>query len=335
MKQSVTLQDIAVALGVTAMTVSKALNNHPDISEVRKKEILDMAKKMNYVPNALAKNLRTNSSSLIGLIVADNSNPYFASFIKGVEKTLSVNNYHSVIFNSDENPEKEKIFIDDLRSLNVAGIIIAPALGNKQNVQMLKNINLPYVLSNRYIDGKTDTYVTADDVTAGYLATKHLLDRKNEKVVFINSNLDLSTARDRLAGYKKALSERGIAIDNDLIISGALNIDDGYEMTSKLLKKMQRPFSLLCYSDYIAIGALQALNNEKIKIPDEVALMGIDNIEYSAFTYPKLSTVAIPSLQIGVASANLLLKIIKSPTELDIKSRQIVLKPQIIIRDSA
>jgi DNA-binding LacI/PurR family transcriptional regulator len=335
MKQSVTLQDIAAALGVTAMTVSKALNNHPDISEVRKKEILDMAKKMNYVPNALAKNLRTNSSSLIGLIVADNSNPYFASFIKGVEKTLSVNNYHSVIFNSDENPEKEKIFIDDLRSLNVAGIIIAPALGNKQNVQMLKNINLPYVLSNRYIDGKTDTYVTADDVTAGYLATKHLLDRKNEKVVFINSNLDLSTARDRLAGYKKALSERGIAIDNDLIISGALNIDDGYEMTSKLLKKMQRPFSLLCYSDYIAIGALQALNNEKIKIPDEVALMGIDNIEYSAFTYPKLSTVAIPSLQIGVASANLLLKIIKSPTELDIKSRQIVLKPQIIIRDSA
>jgi DNA-binding LacI/PurR family transcriptional regulator len=335
MKQSVTLQDIAAALGVTAMTVSKALNNHPDISEVRKKEILDMAKKMNYVPNALAKNLRTNSSSLIGLIVADNSNPYFASFIKGVEKTLSVNNYHSVIFNSDENPEKEKIFIDDLRSLNVAGIIIAPALGNKQNVQMLKNINLPYVLSNRYIDGKTDTYVTADDVTAGYLATKHLLDRKNEKVVFINSNLDLSTARDRLAGYKKALSERGIAIDNDLIISGALNIDDGYEMTSKLLKKMQRPFSLLCYSDYIAIGSLQALNNEKIKIPDEVALMGIDNIEYSAFTYPKLSTVAIPSLQIGVASANLLLKIIKSPTELDIKSRQIVLKPQIIIRDSA
>jgi len=334
MKKSVTLQDIAEALGVTAMTVSKALNNHPDISEARKKEILDMAKKMNYVPNALAKNLRTNSSSLIGVIVADNSNPYFASFIKGVEKTLSVNNYHSIIFNSDENPEKEKIFIDDLRSLNVAGIIIAPALGNKQNVQMLKNINLPYVLSSRYIDEKTDTYVIADDVTAGYLATKHLLDRKNAKVVFINSNLDLSTARDRLAGYKKALSERGIAIDNDLILTGALNMDDGYEMTSKLLKKMPRPFSLLCYSDYIAIGALQALNNEKIKIPNEVALMGIDNIEYSAFTYPKLSTVAIPSIQIGIASANLLLKIIKSPTKLDIKARQIVLKPQLIIRDS-
>ena len=227
MSKNVTLKDIAAALGVTAMTVSKALNNHPDISEQRKKEILEMAEKMNYVPNALAKNLRTKSSSLIGVIVADNSNPYFASSIKGVEQVLSHNNYHSVIFNSNEDPKRERMFINDLRALNVAGIIIAPALGNKQNVQMLKNIHTPYVLSSRYIDEKTDTYVIADDVHAGYLATKHLLDRKADKVVFINSNLELSTARDRLQGYKNAFIEKDVNIDNDLIFSGAITINDG------------------------------------------------------------------------------------------------------------
>ncbi|MDD5017796.1 MAG: LacI family DNA-binding transcriptional regulator [Eubacteriales bacterium] len=334
MRKNITLKDIASELGVTAMTVSKALNNHPDISEARKKQILEMAEKMNYIPNALAKNLRTKSSSLIGVIVADNSNPYFANSIKGVERVLSLNNYHSIIFNSNEDPKRERMFINDLRSLNVAGIIMAPALGNKQNVEMLKGIHIPYVLFSRYIDEITDTYVIADDISAGYLATKYLLEKKGGKVVFINSNLDVSTARNRMLGYNKAFAESGLPIDSGLVFSGALYISDGYELTKKILKKISPPFSLLCYSDYIAIGALQALSEENIKIPQDVALMGIDNIEYSAFTNPKLSTVALPSMQIGISSANLLIKIIKSKTSLDIKSKQIILRPHLMIRDS-
>ena len=334
MNKNVTLKDIASVLGVSAMTVSKALNNHPDISEARKMEILDMAQKMNYVPNALAKNLRTRSSSLIGIIIADNSNPYFANFVKGIERVLSTNGYHSVIFNTNEDPKRERMFINDLRSLNVAGIIITPALGNKKNVDMLKGIHIPYILSSRFINSETDPYVVADDVSAGYIATKHLLEVKNEKIVFINSNPDVSTARNRLLGYRKALAEKGLEVNNKLIFNGALNITDGHNITRQILENISTPFSLLCYSDYIAIGALQALNENNIKIPEDVALMGIDNIEYSAFTNPKLTTVALPTVQIGISCASLLLKIIKSSSDLDIKSKQIVLMPHLIVRDS-
>jgi DNA-binding LacI/PurR family transcriptional regulator len=334
-KRNTTLKDIAAALGVTPMTVSKALNNHPDISESRRKEVFEAAERMNYVPNAQAKNLRTASSHLIGAVVADNSNPYFAHTLRGIEQVLSVNNYQTLIFNSDEKPEKEKVFINSLRSLNVAGVIICPALGNRPSVEILKEYNIPYVLSSRFIDESTDIYVVADDVHTGYIATSYLLEKKGEHIIFINGNMEISTARGRLDGYKKAFAEKGLAIHPEYIYSDALNISDGYRITKRILESTPLPFSLLCYSDYIAIGALQALSKSHVRIPEDVALMGIDNIEYSAFTNPKLSTVALPSMQIGTAAANLLLKIIKSPTELDIKSRQIILKPQLIIRDSA
>ncbi len=333
-KRNVTLKDIAAVLGVTPMTVSKALNDHPDISAARKREIFEMAKQMNYVPNAIAKNLRTNSSKLIGVIVADNSNPYFANTLKGIEQEFSSNNYHTVIFNSNENPEKERMFIDDLRSLSVAGILISPALGNKENVSILQNIHIPFVLFSRYINKDTDAYVIADDINAGFLATEHLLSTRGEKIFFINSNMEVSTAWDRLEGFKKAFKKRGLPVNEHNIFFDAIDISDGYSVTKKILGRHKPPFSLLCYSDYIAIGALQALYEEKLKIPQDVALMGIDNIEYSAFTNPKLSTISLPTLQIGTSSARLLIKMIKSKNDMDIMSKQIILTPHLLIRDS-
>ncbi len=333
--KKVTIKDIASVLGVTPMTVSKALNGHPDISRGRKQQILETARQMNYVPNVVAKNLRTRSSSLIGVIVADNSNPYFANVIKGIEQVASHSNRHIVIFNSNEDPAREKMFINDLRSLNVAGIIISPALGNKENVDMIRSMSIPCVLCSRYIDRESDIYVTADDVMAGYFATRHLLASKGPNVYFINSDMNISTARDRLGGYTRAFAEKGLAVDTGKIYAGAFSMKDGYRLAKTILETAVPPFSLLCYSDYVAVGALQALSEAGLCIPGEVALMGIDNIEYSAFTNPQLSTVEIPSIGIGTDSAKLLLEIIESAKRHEAPARgQIVFPPHIKIRRS-
>ena len=328
--KKVTIKDIAKVLGVTPMTISKALNDHPDISEKRKLQIIETAKKMNYVPNVVAKNLRTSSSSLIGVIIADNSNPYFANIIKGIEQISSNSNRHIVIFNSNEDPKREKMFINDLRSLNVSGIIISPALGNKENVHMIRSLGIPYVLCSRYINKDDDLYVIADDVKVGYLASNHLLSTKGEDVYFINGDISVSSARDRFVGYTQAFKERGLAIDTKRIYSGAFNMNDGYRIARKILETAKPPFSLFCYSDYVAIGALQAITEAGYEIPKEVALMGVDDIEYSAFTNPRLSTVAIPSNRIGTDSAKLLLDIICDK----VAHKQIVFAPELRIRQS-
>jgi DNA-binding LacI/PurR family transcriptional regulator len=240
-----------------------------------------------------------------------------------------------VIFNSNEDPAREKMFINDLSSLSVAGIIISPALGNEENVNMIRSLNIPFVLCSRYIDKENDIYVAADDAMAGYLATRHLLDSKGCHVYFINSDMNISTARDRLCGYTRAFAEMGLNHDTKKIYAGAFSMKDGYRLAKTILKTAAPPFSLLCYSDYVAVGALQAISEAGLRIPEEVALMGIDNIEYSAFTNPQLSTVEMPSIRIGTDSAKLLLEIIESTKKDETAARgQIVFTPHIKIRSS-
>ena len=163
MKRDVTLKDIAEKLQVSVTTISKAINNHPDISRGRRKQISELIEKMGYVPNTMARTLRSKKSKFVGLIISDNSNPYYARVVKGVEETLSLQGYHTIIFSNDEDPEKEIRFISELRSIKVAGIIITPALGNTETVDMLKKFNIPYVLAHRYLNKENDNYIIADD----------------------------------------------------------------------------------------------------------------------------------------------------------------------------
>ena len=327
----VRLKDIADALNVSITTVSKALNGHPDISEARRKEILEYAERFNYVPNQVARSFRQQRTRIVGIILSDNSNPYNARIIRGIEETLSSKGYYTIIMNNQEDPEKEMKLVSELLGLNVAGVLLTPAAGNRKSCELLRKFNIPYVLVNRYINEKEDTYVVVDDRKAAYLGTKHLSSFCYDKVFFLNFLSSVSSSKNRLKGYKDALKEANIEMDESWVIPECKNQLDGYKAMLKILEN-KPPFSVLCYSDYIAIGAICALQERLIRIPEDVAVMGTDDIDILSFVKPRLTTVGVPKLRLGIKCAELLIDLIKKK---ECKERRIVMKPELIIRETS
>ncbi len=329
----ITLKDIAEKSGVSITTVYKALNNHPDISEKRKEQIIETAIQMKYVPNIIASNLRKKTTKFIGLIVSDNTNPYYAKVIKGVEEVLASCNYKTIIFNTDESIEKEISFVNELVSIRVAGVIITPAKGNIESTKILKEFKIPYVLANRYIDKDKDNYVIVDDLKAGYIAAEYLIKNRYKKIIFINSFEQISSARNRYLGCINALKDNNISPKNCKQYQRILDQSDGYNITkNKILLENKPPFSIICYSDYIASGVIRCLLELNVEIPNEISVMGIDNTAILSFSHPGISTVSIPKLEIGKRSAEMLYNLIRNE---NVKKNRIILEPKLVIRESA
>lgn len=342
MKKAIRLKDLADELNVSITTVSKALNNHPDISPKRRKEILEYAEKRNYVPNQVARSFRQQKTKMIGIVLSDNSNPYNARVLKGIEKTLSVHGYHCLIMNNAEDVEKEVRLVNELRGLNVSGVLIMPAAGNREGCALLKKYDIPYVLINRYIDKDQDTYVVLNDYQAAYMSAKHLCGYGNEKIFFLNFLSSVSSAKERLQGYEQALRDSGIEPDPNWVIADCVDQMDGYETMKRILEKNTPPFSVMCYSDYIAIGAICAIQERGYEIPYDIAVMGNDDIGILSFVKPRLSTIGVPKMRMGIKSAELLLEILerreKEMNEEAVEEYQeqhIVMKPELIIRETS
>jgi LacI family transcriptional regulator len=333
MEKCPTLKDIAKELGVSTTTVYKALKDHPDISKERKEEILEKVKQMNYIPNTAASNLRSKTTRFVGLIVSNNANPYFAKVIRGIEEVLSKEGYFTLIFNNEENKEKELNFINELRGLNVAGVIITPALGDSEGIDLLKASRIPYVLINRYIDQNKDNYVIADDYLAGYNGTMRLISKWHKPVFYLGFTNQVSSEKDRRQGYLDALKDSGIEFKKEWIIPNNEDAQSGYKSTYDIYNNHTKSFSVICYNDYIAIGAIKALQELKIDIPNEAAVLGIDGIEFSEYLYKSLTTMSIDKKEIGVQSAKLLLKILNNDD--NIEKEQVIIEPKLIVRETS
>ena len=327
-----TLKDIATKLGVSVTTISKSLYDHPDISVEMRKQVRDLAQEMEYVPSAFGQNLRRSHSNFVSLIVSDIANPYYGRVIRGVQQTLEKEGYFTLISSNYEDPVVELRLLNELRSLNVRGVIITPAAGNTEGVNLINKLGITYVLAHRYIEQGCDNYVVADDFQSAYMATDHLLQRRKQKVIFLNGKLQISSAQERKRGYLKALEEHGISMEQDWLEFGAVTQEDGYQRTQDILKNNKLPFSLLCFSDYVASGAVKALLDNNISIPDQVAVMGIDDIELLSYAYPALSTVHLPKMELGVSAARLLVELMRNEGEAT--QNHITLPTRLVIRDS-
>jgi DNA-binding LacI/PurR family transcriptional regulator len=341
MEQGITLKDIARDLNVSITTVSKVFNNHPDISEKRKKEILDYAKQKHYVPNEVARSFRKGRSTLIGVILTDNTNPYNARIIKGIEAGLSEFGYHVIIMNNGEDVEKEMQMIKELHGMNVAGILLSPARCNKKSCEYLASLGIPYVLVNRYLDKEKDAYVIINDEYAAYNATNYLATYQHDKIFFFNYLPEVSSSIDRLNGYKRAIKANGLTFHPDYVIDSCIDQTDGYEATTRILKKYAPPFSVLCYSDFIAIGVLCALQEREFQSPSDVVIMGNDDIDILSFVKPRLSTVAVPKYRLGYKCAETIVDLITRKQDglpfdsAYMETKRIVKKTEIIIRETS
>ena len=331
MKNSVTLHDIAKVVGLSANTVSRALNNKAGVSAETKEKISKIAKEMGYQPNAMARTLRGISSNLIGVIIDDNTNPYLAEVLKSIEEETRKRNYHILLFNSSFDTKREIEALRILAGIQACGVIMHPSSLNTQVEEAINNFYNPVVIFG--ISGSkliTDT-VRNDNYFGMREMMRHLLSRNYKKIAFLNLPSNLSTTKERKKGVLAALSEAGYA--EDYIDYHEVDFTDGaYAITKQLISKPDHPDCILCGCDMFAAQSMIAISDKGYSIPEDIAVAGYDNIAFSRSFRASLTTVSQPKKIIGQQCVDLLEKRIKK--ELVGDPVEIVLHPELIVRES-
>jgi LacI family transcriptional regulator len=324
----VTLEDIARALNVSKMTVSRAINNHPEISRQTRARILATAQKMKYRPNQFARALTTNHSYLIGIVVPDLMHSYFAEICRGVEAHARPAGYQNLICSTDEEARKEKDEIEALLS-RTDGLIVASALpaSEAKFYRRLLSEGANIVLIDRLLDGLRCSAVTTDDMQVGLLATEHLVKLGHRKIGHLRGP-DVSTSLKRLEGYQQAIKKAGL---KPLIRDCGFTESDGYDAMKKWIASGDLPPAIFASNDPAAIGAMTAMSDAGLKVPDDVAIVGAGSIHYGDMLRVPLTTVSWSKSEMGQAAASLLLELIDGKKKV---RRVITVAPELLIRDS-
>ncbi len=338
--EPVTIQDIAERLGLSKSTVSRALKNHPDISEKTKHAVQELAKQLDYRPNTLALNLRQKRSNTIGIIVPELVHYFFSTVISGVEDIAHSAGYNVIITQSNESHEREVINVQALYASRVDGILVSVA-SNTADVSHLKSLyqkNVPIVFYDRASEELNVSKVLIDDFHGGFLATEHLIQQGCRRIAHLLGPPNLLISQQRASGYKAALQKYNLPVEDSLIVpcDGA-TIEDGIVPTSEVLLQLdQRPDGIFASNDITAIGAMKAVQRAGFKIPQEIAIIGFSDWQLAAFTEPALSSISQSGFQIGQRAAELLLKEIQaSDSERRPAPRTEVLAPKLIVRASS
>jgi LacI family transcriptional regulator len=330
-----TMKSIARDLGVSVVTVSKVLHNHADISPETRKRVLRRMKEVSYQPNLSARALSTGRTSLVGLIVPDLVHPFFAQVAKGISARLSSNGYSLIISSSEENPQLERREVDQMLARSVDALILASTETDPASVIKLRERGLPFVLLDRKIPGFPANFVGIDDVMAGSLATKHLIDIGCKTIAHIGGS-DVSTARDRQVGYMQTLEKEGLSVGSQYVVKHGRGDDSGdeagYEAMRQLLQLHPRPDGVFCCNDPIAMGAIRAILETGIPIPDDIAILGCGNVHYDDLLRVPLTSIDQNAAGLGESVAKLALSIVKKKDSATPKS--ILLPAKIVVRQS-
>ena len=323
----VTLEDIARALNVSKMTVSRAINNHPEISPQTRERILATAQKMKYRPNQFARALTTHHSYLIGIVVPDLMHSYFAEICRGVESQARPVGYQNLICSTDEEARKERDEIEALLS-RTDGLIVASALSTNEAkfYRRLLSEGANIVLIDRVLDGLRCSAVTTDDIEVGKLATEHLIKLGHRKIGHLRGP-DVSTSLKRLQGYQEAMAKARL---KPLVRECGFTESDGRTAMKKWIGKGDLPTAIFAANDPAAIGAMAALTEAGLSVPKDVAFVGAGNIHYGDMLSVPLTTVSWSTSAMGQEAANLLLQLINGKK----KAHKITVPPELVIRRS-
>jgi LacI family transcriptional regulator len=332
---TVRMKDIAKKLGVSAVTVSKVLHDHPDISDETRKRVLDYIKKVDYQPNILARSLVTGHSFLVGLVVPDLLHPFFAEIAKSLSGSLGSKGYLLIIASSEEDPDLEAREIRQLQARHLDALVIASCAMDGSHIEKLTQQNEPYVLIDRNFSGIRSNFVGTDDVSAGRIATEHLVQIGCRRIAHIRGR-DNSTGHGRLEGYKEALRAAGLRYRSEYVISRP-NVDvesneQGKRAMQILLSRKLRPDAVFCYNDPLAIGAMGEILDRGLRVPDDIAVIGCGNLHFDSSLRVSLSSIDQQSHLIGKHAGEVLLEIFKSKKPL--AARTIVLEPALVARAS-
>lgn len=326
---AVTIKDIAKKLNISYATVSRALRDSPEISQDTKEKVKKAAKEMNYQPNAIARGLVTKKTKTIGLILPDITNPFYPQVARGVEETANQEGYSVFLCNSNYENEKEKAYIDLLISKKVDGIILAPI--GEESLKW-NHREIPIVIIGRKNVCPQENFVVIDDKKGGYLATEHLIKNGHSKIMFIGGKEKVESNKERLEGYKLALNKNGIQLDANLIRNDHFKRESGHILMKKALQEGIAATAVFAGNDLLALGVLQAIYEYGLKVPQDIAVVGFDNIPTAELPEISLTTIAQPKYKMGVLATQMLLAKIKNPTH---RCESIILTPELIVRKTS
>ena len=326
------IYEIAEIVGVSPATVSRALNNKGYINKATKEKILKVAKELNYVPNSVAKNLIMKKTLTLGVLIPNIENPFYPTYVRGIQDIAEANNFIVAIFNTDSKGEKELYYLRIIEERQFEGIIVGREGWSKEGDKYLNHLSKKGVIIisiGHRIEGVDRVLV--DTEQGAYLAALYLLRSGYHRIAFIGAPLSKNIGSGRLRGYKRALEEWGVTIDTDLVVEGDLTENCGYNITKNLLSLLNRPDAILAVNDVVAIGSILAAKELKITVPEDLGIVGFDNIRESALVIPSLTTVAQPSYEMGKIACEFFMNRRNNP---NLPLQSITLQPKLIIRES-
>lgn len=328
----VTISDIARMANVSKATVSRVINNKPDgVSKETRDRIMQLVADLKFQPSMIARGLVTKKTKSIGLIIPDITNPFFPQLVRGAEDYANKFGYHIFLCNSDKSIKKEEEYLHAFVEKSVDGVILTSNISaTDSQYKLLKQNNIPCVLLDRYVENKEyEAGVFLDNIKGAYMATEFLLRHDHKKIAFISGPLAVTTSMNRLKGYEMALQEKGIQVNPELILEGDYLINSGYTLVSKLIEEGKEFTAIFAGNDMMAIGAIKALRGKNVKIPEEVEIIGFDNIEISQIIEPALSTIAQPAYEMGAKGADVIIKLIEGKK---LKTKNVILEPELMLR---
>ena len=329
----VTIKDIAKEVGFSINTVSRALNNKPDVSKKTRELILKTAKRLNYTPNGIARSLVKKKTNTLGVLIPDISESYFAEILHSIEQVSRNNNYDILLINTDWDPAIEDKSIKILFEKRVAGILICPTEKNNRYLGLLKTSKIPFVLFNCSCDSLKCNYVVNDNVYGAYLAVNYLIKKGYEEFYFIYTLAHNSTCRDRIVGCKRALRKNDIPLKTLKLVNCERNPDAFYKITRNKINYNGKKIGIFAWDDEMAAVVCRSIIDKGLRIPEDVGIVGYDDIDISKYSIIPLTTIWNPATEIGTKSAEILIKKIKS--EYSSKVERVILKPKLVVRESA
>jgi len=337
MSRKVTISNIAKELNITPATVSRALSNHPKISEKTKNSVQKVAHRLNYRPNKIASSLRSGKTYMIGVIIPSAEINFFGSVVHGIEKIANAHGYNILMYQSNESYEHEVKGIETFLAARVDGILVSIAKNtfNYAHFQEVKNRNVPIAFFDRANDDISIPSVVIDDYRGAFMATEHLISQGYKNIAHVTGPQHIKVFYDRLKGYMAALQANHIKISQELIYTGNISIEAGRKASSYFLSLPHPPDAAFAAEDFTALGMIKEMKANKIKIPEEFGIIGFANELYGEHITPTLSTIDQQTVRMGTEAFRLLLQMIEEDDLKVAVRHKVVLEPVLIISESS
>lgn len=329
--RSITILDVARESGVSYSTVSRVLNGFEFVKETTRKRVLEAADRLGYVANLQARSLAGGKSQIIGLLVPGFDNGYISEIIRGIDEELARSNYDLMLYTTHRHRGKESVYVSTIANGLTDGLLLIVPLVPAAYLDALQAQNFPHVLIDQSAASEKSSMVDATNWQGAYDATTYLIELGHTRIGFISGLPELSSAVERLEGYRAALQDHAIPFTETLIAEGDFLQSSGYPAAQHLLDLPERPTAIFAANDLSAMGTMEAVRERGLRIPKDISVIGFDDIPQASIAYPKLTTIRQPLDQMGRVGAKLLLEQIENPGR---PPRRVTLGTQLIIRDS-